>query len=60
MITPLLNHYNQWLVAGCQTVILDENAQVIDQVNHNGYNATLLSQDKIAFLDQTGIEIYRR
>ncbi|CAF1092232.1 unnamed protein product [Rotaria sp. Silwood1] len=65
MITPLLNHHNQWLVQystneKSQYVILNEKAQVINQIDHNGYNVTLISRDNIAFLDHNGIEIYRR
>ncbi|CAF3148484.1 unnamed protein product, partial [Rotaria sp. Silwood2] len=52
MITPLLNSSNQWLVEKCQTILLDENAQVINQIDrYNGYNATLTGRDKIVFLD---------
>ncbi|CAF1125697.1 unnamed protein product [Rotaria sordida] len=65
MITPLLNHHNQWLVQyctseKCQCVILNEKAQVINQIDRNGFNITLIGRDKIAFLDHNGIEIYRR
>jgi hypothetical protein len=65
MITPLLNPHNQWLVQNCindknQTILLDENAQVISQIDRDGYNVTLLNRDKIAFLSYRGIEIYHR
>jgi hypothetical protein len=60
MMTPLLNHHNQWLVQNSQSVLLDENAQVINQIDRNGYNVTLIGRDKIAFLDHLGIQIYRR
>jgi hypothetical protein len=62
---PLLNLQNQWLVQiysdkQSQTILLDENAQVINQVDHNGYNLTLMDRNKIAFLDQISIQIYQR
>jgi hypothetical protein len=43
-----------------QTILLDENAQVINQINRDRYNVTLLSRDKIAFLSYRGIEVYQR
>jgi len=61
MITPLLNHDNQWLVQhSTQTTLLDEKGQVINEIDRNGYNITLVSRDKIAFLNTFGIEIYQR
>jgi hypothetical protein len=65
MITPLLNLHNQWLIQiysdkQSQIVLLDENAQVMNQVDHNGYNLTLTDRNKIAFLNQIGIQIYQR
>jgi hypothetical protein len=62
---PLLNLQNQWLVQiysdkQSQAILLDENAQVINQVDHNGYNLTLMDRNKIAFLDQISIQIYQR
>lgn len=65
MITPLLNLHNQWLIQiysdkQSQIVLLDENAQVMNQVDHSGYNLTLMDRNKIAFLNQIGIQIYQR
>ncbi len=59
MITPL---FNQWLVQLCsnQTVLLDENAQVINKIIHDGYNVTLIDRDRIVFLDSIGIKFYQR
>jgi len=62
---PLLNHSNQWLVQistneKSQTILLDENGQVINEIDRHGYNLTLIGRDKIAFLDHNGIQIYQR
>lgn len=57
---PLLNHQNQWLVQyytdeKYQTIILNEKAQIIGEIDRCGYNVTLLNRDKIAFLDHNDI-----
>lgn len=61
----MIPSFNQWLVQICtneksQTIVLDENAQVISRFDRNGYNLTLLNQDKIAYLSHSGIQIYQR
>ncbi|CAF1548422.1 unnamed protein product [Adineta steineri] len=60
MMTPLLNNENQWLIQNYETILLDENSQVVNRIDHNGYNVTLINRDKIAFLDHDGIQIYQR
>jgi hypothetical protein len=62
MITPLLN---QWLAQistnnKSQSILLDKNAQVLNKIDVNGYNLTLIDRNKIAFLNEIGIEIYQR
>jgi hypothetical protein len=65
MMTPLLNQHNQWLVQvytneKSRTILLDENAQVINEIDRNGYNITLIDRDKIAFLNHIGVQMYER
>ncbi|CAF1081301.1 unnamed protein product [Adineta steineri] len=60
MMTPLLNNENQWLIQNYETILLDENSQVVNRIDHNGYNVTLINRDKIAFLDHDGIQMYQR
>ncbi|UJR23938.1 hypothetical protein I4U23_026907 [Adineta vaga] len=60
MLTPLLNKHHQWLVQNNQSILLDEQGQVIQQTNRSGYNLTLLGQDQIVFLDYTGVDICQR
>lgn len=62
MITPLVN---QWLAQistnnKSQSILLDKNAQVLNKIDVNGYNLTLIDRNKIAFLNEIGIEIYQR
>lgn len=56
---------NQWLVQICtneknQSILLDEKAQIIHRYDRQGYNLTFFNRDKIAYLNQSGIQIYQR
>lgn len=66
MVTPLLNDYKQWLVVNdtsgsmSQIVLLNEQAQEIEQLSSDASNVTLVGRDKIAFLNDLGVIVYRR
>lgn len=65
MMTPLLNHCNRWFIQyctqeKCQSIILDEKAQIINEIDRSGSNVTLIGLDKVALLDYNHIQIYQR